>query len=86
MLYQVSIIIIIIIIIIFIIIIIIIIIIHWHLSVLKDHRFAPILQRLLWLWKQIRERQSLSHLEHVKAVVGLLAKHAVFMKPFLFRF
>ena len=23
--------------------------IHWHLSVSKDHRFAPILQRLLWL-------------------------------------
>ena len=23
--------------------------IHWHLSVSNDHRFAPILQRLLWL-------------------------------------
>ena len=22
---------------------------HWYLSVSKDHRFAPILQRLLWL-------------------------------------
>ena len=50
---------------------------HWHLSVLKDHRFAPILQRLLWLWRPIREWQSLSHLEHVKAVVGLPARHAV---------
>ena len=46
---------------------------------LKNHRFAPIVQRLLWLWRPIREWQSLSHLKHVKAVVGLLARHTVFL-------
>ena len=53
---------------------------HWHLSVSKDHRFVPIVQRLLWLWRPIREWQSLSHLEHVKAVVGLLATPTVFLR------
>ena len=52
---------------------------HWHLSVSKYHRFAPIVQRLLWVWRPIREWQTLSHLEHVKAVVGLLARHSVFL-------
>ena len=37
-------------------------------------------KRLLWLWRPIREWQSLSHLEHVKAVVGLLATHTVFLR------
>ena len=59
--------------------------IHWHLSVSRDHRFAPIVQRLLWLWRPIREWQSLSHLEHVKAVVGLLVRHAVLLRS-LFSF
>ena len=45
----------------------------------RDHRFAPIVQRLLWLWRPIREWQSPPHLEHVKAEVGLLARHAVFL-------
>ena len=54
-------------------------IIHWHLSVSKDNRFAPIVQRLLWLWRPIRKWQSLSLLEHVKAVVGLQARHTVFL-------
>ena len=52
---------------------------QWHLSVSKDHRFAPIVQCLLWLWRPIWEWQSLSHLEHVMGVVGLLARHAVFL-------
>ena len=50
---------------------------HWHLSVSKDHKFAPIVQRLLWLSRPIREWRSLSHLEHVKAIVGLLARPGV---------
>ena len=54
--------------------------IHWHLLVSRDHRFAPIVQCLLWLWRPIRERQFLPHLEHVKAVVGLLARHTVFLQ------
>ena len=52
---------------------------HWHLSVSRDHRFAPIVQRLLWLWRPVLEWQSLPHLEHVKDVVGLLARHRVFL-------
>ena len=52
---------------------------HLHLSVSWDHRFASIVKRLLWLWRPIWEWQSLSHLEHVKGVVGLLARHAVFL-------
>ena len=39
----------------------------------------PLCSVCLWLWRSIREWQSLSHLEHVKAVVGLLARHAVFL-------
>ena len=54
------------------------------MSVSKDHRFAPILQRLLWLWRPIREWQSLSHFEHVKGVVGPLARHAVFLWSLFF--
>ena len=41
----------------------------------KTIDFAPIVQRLLWPGRPIREWQSLSHLEHVKGVVGLLARH-----------
>ena len=52
---------------------------HWHLSVSKDHRFAPIVQRPLWLWRPIQEWQSMPHLEHMKAVAGVLARHTVFL-------
>ena len=52
---------------------------HLHLSVSRDHRFAPIVQRLLWLWRPNREWQSLPNLDHMKAVVGLLARHTVFL-------
>ena len=45
----------------------------------KDHRFAPIVLRLLWLWRPLREWQCLPHLKQMKAVVGLLAGHTVFL-------
>ena len=54
---------------------------HWHLSVSRDHRFSPIVQRLLWLWRLIREWQSLPHLENMKAAAGLV-RHTVFCGAF----
>ena len=57
--------------------------IHWHLSVSWDYRFAPIVLHLLWLWRPIRKRQSLPHLEQMKAVACLLARHTIFLwSPF----
>ena len=53
---------------------------HCHLSVSRNHRTAPVVQRLLWLWRPIREWQSLPHLEHEKAVVGLLGRQTVFLQ------
>ena len=31
---------------------------HLHLSVSRDHRFAPIVQRLLWLWRRCQHHEA----------------------------
>ena len=55
---------------------------HWHLSVLWDHRFAPIVHLLLWLWRPTLEWQPMPHFEKMKAIAGLLARHIVFWQRF----
>ena len=51
---------------------------------IRRHIKCPLLllSLLLLLLLLIREWQSLPHLEHVKGVVGLLARHAVFYEAF----